>query len=579
MADSPLLGPNGQPLSNPFASQSSTSTNLNINTQSAQAAIADFSKLLEKLTSNFSIDWEKAVNESLSKQERFYRAIGDKENERRASITRYKNEAIAAIDAETKAKLASIDEQMRAGKLAHDQAEKEKTNLTLKASSERKTIEEKSGRRIAMEGGIGGFIRNKTAEMGASVGGPIGGLISGAGSLLTNPYALGAMAVLEMFNTRAAFASTGGQLANAGMRLGSRTGAGLDFTTSLFGQNAFGGLGQALSQGEQRAIVAQMASSRTMIDQARGAGGFQDVRNNLGLFANVLPDASKEMELFTDATKNLGTTQHGITDMFVSSRVNAERLKITQLDAIKVQMDMAKALRNLTNDGAVASSMLYNISGYLTSIGASEAEKQRIGVSVAQAGANLTLPQIAGMFAFTHNGKIPGPADLFGDGKILGNNGEGPFGLMGSFLTKVGKQFKDPTQRMFAANQLQQEFLPGLRMQDLPHFFDLTEAMMSGKITGAQFSKEFKGLEGKTPQAAMADGIQMLVQIVDPIKRLENVFSNFWTMVDEKINQIFAKLGKTMPFNIFKGLGKVDKNILHKPDGAHPSGTSGSWDK
>jgi hypothetical protein len=575
-----LVGPTGQPLPNPLSAQSGTSMNLSINTQSAQAALNDFRKLLENLADKFTLSWDKATNESLSKQERFYRTIGDKENERRASIARYKNEALSAIDAETKAKLASIDEQMRAGKIAHDQAEKEKTTLTMKAVDERKLIERKSASAIAREGGLGGWIRNTSANIGGQIGGPIGSVVSSAGSLLTNPYALGAMAVLEMLNTRAAFAATGGQLANAGMRLGSSTGAGLNFTTSLFGSNAFGGLGQALSQSEQRAIVAQMAQSRTMIDEARAPGGFGRVRNNLGLFANVLPDASKEMELFTDATKNLGMTQRDITNTFVSSRVNAERLKITQLDAIKTQMDMAKALRNLTNDGAVASSMLYNISGYLTAIGASEAEKQRIGISVAQAGANLTLPQIAGMFAFTHNGKIPGPEDLFGAGKMLGNGGTGPFELMGNFLTKIGDQFKNnPTQRMFAANQLQQEFLPGLRLQDLPHFFDLTQQMMNGQISSKTFAKEFQGLEGKTPQVAMADGIQMLTQIVDPIKRLENVFTNFWTMVDEKINQIFAKLHLGKVFDIFKGVGRVDKNTSHKPDGAHPSnnGSSGSW--
>ena len=569
MADSPLLGPNGQPLNNPFSSSPSTNTNLSINTQSAQAAIADFSKLLESLTSKFSIDWEKAVNDSLSKQERFYRAIGDRENERRASITRYKNEAIAAIDAETKAKLASIDEQMRAGKLAHDQAEKEKTSLTMKAVAERKTIESKTTSRLAMEGGVGGFIRNRAESIGSQIGGPIGGMISGGGALLTNPWALGAMALLQMFNTKAAFSETGGQLANAGMRLGSRAGAGLDFATGLFGSNPLGGLNQALSQSDQRAIIAQMSGSRTMIDQARGEGGFGAIRNNLGLFANILPDAAKEMEIFTDATKSLGATQSDITNLFISSRINADRLKITQLDAIKMQMDMAKALRNLTNDGAVASSMLYNVSGYLTAIGASEAEKQRIGVSIASAGANLSLPQIAGMFAFTHNGKIPGPSDLFGDGKILGNSGQGPFELMGTFLTKVGKQFSDPTQRMFAANQLQQQFLPGLRMQDLPHFFELSEQMMSGKISTSQFSKDFRGLEGKTPQAAMADGINMLTQIVGPIQRLENVFSNFWTVVDAKINKIFQSLGKNLPFKMERWFTKRD--IITKPDASHPT--------
>jgi hypothetical protein len=583
LADSPLLGPNGQPLPNPFASQASTSTSLNINTQSAQAALADFSKILANLTSKFSLDWDKATNESLSKQERFYRAIGDKENERRASIARYKNEALSAIDAETKAKLASIDEQMRAGKLAHDQAEKEKTTLTMKASEERKQIEKKSGSAIAREGGVGGFLRNTAAEFGGRIGGPIGSTISSAGALLTNPYALGAMAILEMFNTRAAFAATGANLANAGRRLGSSTGTGLDFTTNLFGMNAFSKLGQALSQGEQRAIVEQMTGSRTMIDQTGRRGGFEAVRNNLGLFANVLPDASKEMTLFVDATKDLGMSQKDITNTFISTRVNADRLKITQLDAIKTQMDMARALRNITNDGAVAASLLFNLSGALKNLGTSENERQRIGLSIAQGGSNLSLSTIAGMSAFVNGGKIPTPEAMFGTG-ALGISGSkvgilpNVFGLMGQFISKVGGQFKDPTQRMFAADALRQQFMPGLRLQDVPQFFKIAEALQRPGANVGELSKQFQTLEGKTPQAAMADGIQMLTQIVDPIKRLENVFSNFWTMVDAKINKIFQSLGKSvMPFRIEHW---VNKNILHKPDATHPSdshGASGSF--
>ena len=572
MADQPLFDPNKGSFTNPFAAKQNVTAEVQLNTESAKATLADLNKKLDGMIESQRMQWEKMTSEALTKQERFYKAIGDKENERRAQLTRYKNEALSAIDQETKAKLASIDEQMKAGKIAHDVAEREKSNITLKAANERIEVEKKAGRKIAMEGGIGGFIRNKTADIGGAIGGPIGGMISGAGTILTNPWALAGMAVLEMLNTRADFAKTGAQLANAGMRLGSRTGAGLEFTTGLFGANAFGKLGQALSQGEQRAIVEQMANSRTMIDQARTGGGFEAIRNNLGLFANVLPDASKEMELFTDATKNLGMTQKDITTLFVSSRVAANELKITQLDAIKMQMDMAKALRNLTNDGAVASSLLYNISGYLTSIGASEAEKQRIGVSVAQAGANLNLSQIAGMFAFTHEGKIPGPEDLFGPGKILGNKGGGPFELMGQFLTKVGDQFKNsPTQRMFAAEALQKEFIPGLRLQDLPKFFDLTQQMMNKQITPATFEKEFKGLEGKTPQVAMAEGIQTLTQMVGPVQRLENVFTNFWTMVDQKINQIFSKLGVGTIFK-FTGLPQwVSKEIGVKADAAHPS--------
>jgi hypothetical protein len=125
---------------------------------------------------------------------------------------------------------------------------------------------------------------------------------------------------------------------------------------------------------------------------------------------------------------------------------------------------------------------------------------------------------------------------------MLGNKGTGVFGLMGSFLTKVGNQFKDPTQRMFAANQLQQQYLPGLRLQDTPKFFELTQQMMSGNISSKEFGKQFQALESKTPQVAMAEGIKTLSEIVDPIKRLENVFTNFWSFVDDRINLILSKI-------------------------------------
>lgn len=577
MADQPLFDPNKGSFQNPFTQKQSVSADVQLNVDSAKATLADLNKKLDTMIDNQRMQWEKMTSEALSKQERFYKAIGDKENERRAQLTRFKNEALAAIDQETKAKLASIDEQMRAGKLAHDVAEREKTSLTNKAVVERAQIERKTASSIAREGGIGGFIRNKTADIGAAIGGPIGGMVSGAGAILTNPWALGAMAVLEMLNTRADFAKTGAQLANAGMPLGSRTGAGLDFATNLFGMNAFGQLGQALSQTEQRAIIEQMAGSRTMVGQATAPGGFKAIRDNLGLFANILPDAAKEMELFVDATKNLGMSQKDITATFVTSRISARALNMTQMDVIKTQMDMAKALRNLTNDGAVASSLLYNISGYLTAIGASESEKQRIGVGIAQGAANMTLPQMAGMFAFTHGGKLPTPEAMFGTGAFgVANSRVGvlanPFNLMGEFLTKIGNQFKNnPTARMFAADQLRQQFFPNLRMQDTPQFFKLAEELMSGKrIPAAQIEKEFRGLEGKTPQAAMADGIQTLTQIVGPVQRLENVFTNFWTMVDAKINKIFQSLGKSvLPFRMEHWFSK--ENTIHKPDAAHPS--------
>ena len=574
MAD-PILGPNVQPLppSNPFfaGNQQGMTASLTVNTQSASEALNNLTKMLDGMVKTMGASWDKATADNLSKQERFYRAIGDKENERRLMLNRYKNEAIAAIEAEKNAKIASYEEEARIGKLSHDQLEKHKTNASEKATAERTSIEQKTAKKLASESGIGGLIRNKTSEIGGQIGGPVGSLISSAGALVTNPYALAFGAILEMLNTKAAFTSTGAQLAGAGLKLGSGAGAGLNFDQSLFG-GPVGRLGQALSAGEQRQIIATMAGSRTMIDEAQGKGGFAAIRGNLGLFANILPDAGKEMELFTDATKSLGMSQKDITDTFVSSRVNAEKLKITQLDAIKTQMDMQKALRNITNDGAVAASTLFNISGYLNSIGASEAEKTRIAGAIGQAGASLTLPQIAGMFAFTHNGKIPGPGELFGEGGMLGNQGSGVFGLMGSFLTKVGNQFKDPTQRMFAANQLQTQFLPGLRLQDTPKFFELTEAMMSGNMSTKEFGKQFEILESKTPQVAMAEGIKTLSEIVDPIKRLENVFSNFWTLVDAKINKVFESLGKMNPFRVEHW---TSKNTFHRADAAHPNQSVG----
>jgi hypothetical protein len=558
------------------------SANVSVNTQPAERAFADLQKVLDGLMKNFGVNWEKASHDGMAAQERFWRYMGDKHKENEVALKRYSSEAIKGIEAERDASIAALKEK----KMATEEFERAKTKIITDSARNSQRITEETARKEKQATGFGGLVRGARDAL-VNVGGPVGSTVAGIGTLLANPaVAIPAAiigAAMEMLNTKAAFTSTGAQLAGAGLRLGAGAGAGLNFATNLFNGGSafgpFGSLGQALSAEQQRAIIGQMAGSRTMIDQARGAGGFGAIRGNLGLFANVLPDASKEMELFTDATKSLGMSQKDITETFVSSRVNAERLKITQLDAIKTQMDMQKALRNITNDGAVAASVLSNITDYLDSIGASETEKQRIGAAVGQAGANLSLPQIAGMFAFTHGGKIPGPTELFGEGGMLGNKGGGVFGLMGSFLTQVGSQFKDPTQRMFAANQLQQQFLPGLRLQDIPHFFQLTQDMMGGKISGAEFGKQFQALEGKTPQVAMAEGINTLVQIVDPIKRLENVFSNFWTMVDDKINKIFESLGKANPLNVFKGIPKwVDKNIMHKPDGSHPTnGSSGSW--
>lgn len=562
-------GPTGQP--NPFTQQQGMS----INTSSAEQALASFQKLMDGMIKNFGVNWEKASHDGMKAQEKFWSYIGDKASERNIALKRYSKEAIAGIEAETRAKIAGFEEEERVGKRTKESLRRETQAAHDSARQANERVEAETKRKEKQSQGFGGIVRGARDAL-INVGGPIGSTVAGIGTLIANPaVAIPAAifgAALEMLNTRAAFTGTGAQLAGSGLRLGAGAGAGLNFATSLFG-GPLGGLGQALSADQQRAIIGQMTGSRTMIDQAAG-GGFGAIRGNLGLFANILPDASKEMEIFTDATKSLGMSQRDITDTFVSSRVNAERLKITQLDAIKVQMDMAKALRNITNDGTVASNLLDNISGYLNAIGASEAEKIRIGGAIGTAGANLSLPQLAGMFAFTHGGRIPGPEAIFGDNGILKHGGV--FNLMGGFLQKVGGQFQDPTQRMFAANQLQQQFLPGLRMQDIPKFFELTNAMMQGNMSGKNFEKEFRQLEGKTPQIAMAEGISTLVQIVDPIKRLENVFTNFWTMVDDKINKVLEK------FNVspVKWAGNISDwvkmHVGKKVDGSHP-GRSGSW--
>src|SRR6267142_5171510 len=122
-------------------------------------------------------------------------------------------------------------------------------------------------------------------------------------------------AILEVANKRAAFTKTGAQLAGAGF--GGMSGAGAaQIAGSGFDASLFSSLNKGLSADEQRSIISGMAGSRTMIGQASSVGGMDAVRANLGLFANILPDASKEMELFTDATKSLGMSQKDISKTF-----------------------------------------------------------------------------------------------------------------------------------------------------------------------------------------------------------------------------------------------------------------------
>ena len=536
MAD--LVGPTGQPLPNPFAQQSGPNANLAINTSQAQKAMEDFQRTLDGIMKSFGGNWDKTVDSRLASEERFYRAVGDKARARQAELTRHKDDLIAKIQEEAKVQIAVYEEEIKAGKKSQDDLFKYKQSISDKTVS----VEQEAQKKIKEGGGFKGMVGKATAFAGG-IGGPVGSTIAGVGNLLTNPYtalpALLAYVFEKTAATRAAFAASGSQLAGAGFGLGAGHEAGEGLAGRLRSQLRIG----TLSQAQETQMLEVMSGSRTLVGQARGRGGMEAVAGNLGLFANILPDVSEETKLFTDATKSLGMSQKDITDLFVSSRVNMRSLGITQLDAIKTQMDMQKALRNLTNDGTVAASVLANVSTYLNSIGASEAEKNRIGLAVAQGGGNLGLSQIAGMFAFTHGGKIPGPGELFGEGGMLGNKGTGPFQLMGEFLTKVGSQFKDPTQRMFAADQLRQQYLPGLRLQDTSSFFNLANSMMTGNMNQADFAKQFQVLEGKTPQAAMAAGIDKLAEIVDPFTRFSNKLSTFWEDLDKLFDKYFGKGG------------------------------------
>lgn len=560
MADSPLLGPNGQPLSNPFAQQGANA-NLSINTSQAERAMADFQRTLSGLMKSFGGTWEKTVGDRLAAEERFYRAVGDKAKARQVELTRHKEELINKINEEAKAQIAAYEAEIKAGKKSQDELLKYKQGIAEKTVS----IERDAQKKIREGTGFRGMV-DKATSFAGGIGGPVGSTVAAAGNLMTNPYTAIPALLAYIFEktavTAAAFAASGSRLAGAGFGLGANATTAENLTARMRGVLPFG----ALSQAQESQLLETMSGSRTLTGQAKAKGGMEAIAGNLGLFANILPDVAQETALFTDATKSLGMSQKDISDLFVSSRVNADRLKISQLDAIKVQLDMQRALRNITNDGTVAASVLSNISGYLESVGASEAEKARIGLAVGTGAANLSLSQIAGMFAFTHNGKIPGPADLFGANGMMGqgSNGMGVFNLMGSFLNKVGNQFQDPTQRMFAADALRQQFMPNLRLQDTPKFFDIANSLMNGQMNREDAAKQFKILEGKTPQAAMEAGIARLGEIVDPFTKLSNKISTFWEDLDKLFDKYFGRGGGAAknPYtdeNMFKTKQNIQK--------------------
>lgn len=542
MADSPLLGPNGQPINNPFTSQQSMKSDVSINTQPAMAAFADLQKVLDSLSKSFG----NAAKDNLKGQENFYRYVGDKENERRAAVERLKRAAIDSVNEETKAQLAAFEQRARAEKASSESITRGKVDLAMKASRQIEGIEFDAAKKAKGSGFVGRAMEGVQGVAGR-IGGPIGGLVSGAANLVAEPeIAIPALimgAILEIANKRAAFTKTGAQLAGAGFggmggaRSAQLAGAGFD-------DRLFAGFGdKALSADQQRAIIAGMAGSRSMVGQASTVGGMEAVRGNLGLFANILPDAAKEMELFTDATKSLGMSQKDVSKMFFQSAKSSKDLQITQLDAIETQMEMQKALRNITNDGAVAATVLDSVGSFFHGIGKSEAETRRMTMGVAAAGANLSLSQMAGMLAFTRGmGPTSGAMEnaLFGKGGMLGKEGTGVFGLMGEFFSKVGGQAKNPMERMFMAERLNKDFGLGIQTQDLPKFFDLSEKLRKGEIGTDKFGSDVAALS-KAGKQLTIEGMDTLVSIVNPITEIQNMFSNFWREADILFTRYFGK--------------------------------------
>lgn len=545
-----ILGPSGQPLPpNPFTQSQSqnVSANVSVNTQPAERAFADLQKVLDGLMKNFGVNWEKASHDGMAAQERFWRYMGDKQKEQEVALRRYSSEAINGIEKEKEAAITALKEKQ----MATEAFEKAKASIIEDAAKKEQRILDETDRKKKQSQGFGGMVRGARDAL-IQAGGPIGSTVAGIGNLIANPeIAIPAAiigAIVEAWGAKTAFTKTGAQLAGAGLGIGSPAGTGLNFAQGLFG-NTFSQLSRALSSDQQRDIIATMAGSRTMVGQATGTGGFGAIQRNLGLFANILPDASKEMEIFTDATKSLGMSQKDISNLFMSSRVNSDRLKITQLDAISTQMEMQKALRNITNDGTVAASVLFNVGGFLKNIGTSEAERQRMTLGIGQAGANLSLSQIVGMSAFTHGGKMPTPEALFGTG-AYGVSGSkvgsvhNVFGLMGEFFTKVGGQAQDPMQRLFIADALNKQFGLGLRTQDMPQFFNLSEKLRTGGpggISSEEYAKQVEKLS-KQAKAMTVEGMDTLVNIVNPIQQLANMFTNFWRDLDSRINSVIEAI-------------------------------------
>lgn len=591
MADAPPP-PSNSPGSQFFqgaAAQSSVS----VNTEQVHNALGAIKQNFDELTKAMGVDIDKALSSRLGAESKFYKALGNIVKANQVAILKQKKDYTDAVTEATNLEIEDYKRGARERGKTEEEISAYIRSLRMRDVDLIEKAEISAEKRINAEkrknwlGGVG------LSNIGSRVGGPVGSTISGAGNVLsslTTPaglitLAIGGLiaAIVGDLQRRAEYARIGSGLANAGGALGANYGgAGASFENRLFS----GLSASAMSLQKRRELTAAFSGEsfafRNEIMNSRGGGsGFQ---RNLGLYANILPDVGKIMELLVGSTKELGTSQQDLTTIFKSSRVNSDHLRITQMDAVKMELEMQKVLRNMTNDGNVAASVLRNVSGYLDSIGASEVEKHRIGLSIAQAGANLTLPQIAGMFAFTRPKEQLTPGTLFGENGNGGLvKGGGVFGLMGEFIQKVGGQFKNnPMQQMFAMDQLQRQYFPGLRLQDLPKFYQLTQGLGKGTLDVTQASKEFEKLTKNTPSEIAAAGMQNLVNVLGPEGKLLNWLEGFANQLYNKIDGITDAIHSINPlhqvktnFGHTKGMNEgVSPKTKRDMDDGHPAASS-----
>lgn len=535
-----LVGPTGQPVgsNHPFTSQGGQSpAAVTVSTTGAQAA-------LDQLLGSFKSNWDKADQDRLKAEENLYRSLGNLSRAHAAQMTRQKDEFISKIKESTNVQIQEFEREVQAGKRTAEDLENFKAKKALETQNSIASAERETLRKIADERKKSGInaIGSGISSVGQKIGGPVGGALSSVGGFVSEIATPGGALLLALsglvslalakaerdaqtIRIGASFAQGGSSLSLAGGQVAGMQG------------RIFGGLGSAISARDQEKLIGVMSASPQLLNEATTSNkGFL---NTVGLFANVMPDATEILKTMTFASHDLGMSNKDLVNTFTSVRVNQHLLNMSFNDTLETQMSMQKSLRNITTDGSVAASVLTNISGFLTKIGASNEEKARFAGAVAGGVANLSLSQIVGMSGFVNGGRLPTHEQLFG----MGQNslvGGGTPALLGGFLSKVGAQAGPggTLQSDLVADQLRQQFLPGLPLRGVSDFFQLTSDLQKGNITPEQYGKKFQEMEGSTPQALMASGITKLANALGPMGELEVFLGNKFKDLIDAINHL-----------------------------------------